>query len=180
MVVRKLVSLACVAVMLAALGFAQGASTGDLHITVKDPKGGLVTNASVTARDETKALERTTTENTEGQYHILLLPPGQYTVTVQAPGFGAATVKDVAITVGQQAEIPITLSVAGTQEVIDVSSAAELVETQRTSSTDTIDQKRIDNLPITGGTTSISRSLIPKCCAITRPVLARLLPPAST
>jgi hypothetical protein len=150
MVARKLVSLACVAVMLAALGFAQGASTGDLHITVKDPKGGLVTNASVTARDETKALERTTTENTEGQYHILLLPPGQYTVTVQAPGFGAATVKDVAITVGQQAEIPITLSVAGTQEVIDVSSAAELVETQRTSSTDTIDQKRIDNLPING------------------------------
>src|SRR5580704_15064531 len=150
MVARKLVSLACVAVMLAALGFAQGASTGDLHITVKDPKGGLVTNASVTARDETKALERTTTENTEGQYHILLLPPGQYTVTVQAPGFGAATVQDVAITVGQQAEITITLSVAGTQEVIDVSSAAELVETQRTSSTDTIDQKRIDNLPING------------------------------
>ena len=53
---------------------------------------------------------------------------------------------DVSITVGQMAEIPITLSVAGTQEVINVSSAAELVETQRTSSTDTIDQRRIDNL----------------------------------
>ncbi len=150
MAVRKLVSVACLVVMLAALGFAQGASTGDLHITVKDPKGGLVTNASVSARDETKGLERATNENTDGQYHILLLPPGQYTVAVQAPGFATATVKDVAITVGQLAEIPITLSVAGTQEVIDVSSAAELVETQRTSSTDTIDQKRIDNLPING------------------------------
>ena len=58
--------------------------------------------------------------------------------------------KNVAITVGQMAEIPIILSVAGTQEVINVSSAAELVETQRTSSTDTIDQRRIDNLPING------------------------------
>src|SRR6267143_2523503 len=48
------------------------------------------------------------------------------------------------------AEIPISLSVAGTEEVINVSSAAELVETQRTSSTDTIDQRRIDNLPING------------------------------
>ena len=150
MVLRKLVSVACVVVMLSALGFAQGAATGDLHITVKDSKGGLVTNASVTARDETKGLERTTGENSEGQYHILLLPPGQYTVTVQAPGFAMATVKEVAITVGQLAEIPITLAVAGTQEVVDVSSAAELVETQRTSSTDTIDQKRIDNLPING------------------------------
>ena len=109
-----------------------------------------MTNASVTARDEAKGLERTTSENTDGQYHILLLPPGQYTVTVQAPGFATATVKDVAITVGQMAEIPIALSVAGTQEVINVSSAAELVETQRTSSTDTIDQRRIDNLPING------------------------------
>jgi Carboxypeptidase regulatory-like domain/TonB dependent receptor len=150
MELRKLVSVACVVVMLAALGFAQGAATGDLHITVKDSKGGLVTNASVTARDETKGLERTTGENSEGQYHILLLPPGQYTVTVRAPGFAMATVKEVAITVGQLAEIPITLAVAGTQEVVDVSSAAELVETQRTSSTDTIDQKRIDNLPING------------------------------
>ena len=101
--VRKLVSVACVVVMLAALGLAQGASTGDLHVTVKDPRGGLVTNATIAARDETKALERTTTDNTDGQYHILLLPPGQYTVTVQAPGFGTATVREVAITVGQQA-----------------------------------------------------------------------------
>jgi len=150
MVVRKLVSVVCLIFMLAALGFAQGASTGDLHITVRDPKGGVVTNAGVTARDETKGLERTTSENADGQYHILLLPPGQYTVTVQAPGFATAEVKNVAITVGQQAEIPIALSVAGTQEVVNVSSAAELVETQRTSSTDTIDQRRIDNLPING------------------------------
>ncbi len=48
------------------------------------------------------------------------------------------------------AEIPISLSVAGTEEVVNVSSAAELVETQRTSTTDTIDQRRIDNLPING------------------------------
>ena len=136
--------------MLATLGFAQGASTGDLHVTVRDPKGSLVTNATVTARDEAKGLERSTTENTDGQYRILLLPPGKYTVTVEAPGFAKATVPNVVITVGQMAELPIVLSVAGTQEVVTVSSEAELVETQRTSSTDTIDQRRIDNLPING------------------------------
>ncbi len=150
MVVRKLVSVAWVVVMLAALGFAQGASTGDLHITVRDTKGGVVTNASVTARDETKGLERSTSENAEGQYHILLLPPGTYTVTVKAPGFANATIKEAAIAVGTMAEIPITLAVAGTQEVVNVNSAAELIETQRTSSTDTINQRRIDNLPING------------------------------
>ena len=132
MVVRKLVSVACLIVMLAALGFAQGASTGDLHITIRDPKGSLVTNATVTARDEAKGLERATSENTDGQYHILLLPPAQYTVTAEAPGFARATVPNVVITVGQMAELPIVLSVAGSQEVINVSSAAELVETHAT------------------------------------------------
>jgi hypothetical protein len=150
MLVRKLVSIACLVTMLGVLGFAQGAATGDLHITVRDPKGSLVTGATITVRDETKGLERSTSENNDGQYRFLLLPPAQYTVSAQAPGFAAATVQDVAVTVGQMAELPIVLSVAGTQEVINVNSSAELVETQRTSSTDTIDQRRIDNLPING------------------------------
>jgi hypothetical protein len=150
MMVRKLVSVAFQLVLLTTLGFAQGAATGDLHVTVRDLKSGLVTNATVTARDEGKALERTTSDNIDGQYRILLLPPGTYTVTVTAPGFTKATVAGVAVTVGTMAEIPISLSVAGTEEVVNVSSAAELVETQRTSSTDTINQRRIDNLPING------------------------------
>ena len=73
-----------------------------------------MTNATVTARDEAKGLERATSENTDGQYHILLLPPAQYTVTAEAPGFARATVPNVVITVGQMAELPIVLSVAGT------------------------------------------------------------------
>ncbi len=150
MMVRKLVTVAVQLLLLATLAFAQGVATGDLHVTVRDPKASLVPNAAVTARDESKALERATSENTDGQYRILLLPPGTYTVTITAPGFAKATVTGVAIAVGTMAEIPISLSVAGTEEVINVSSAAELVETQRTSSTDTIDQRRIDNLPING------------------------------
>ncbi|HEX3352620.1 MAG TPA: carboxypeptidase regulatory-like domain-containing protein [Terriglobales bacterium] len=150
MMARKFITVAVQMVLLTALGFAQGVATGDLHVVVRDPKGSVVTNATITARDETKGLERSTSENTDGQYRILLLPPGTYTVNIDAPGFAKATVKDVAIAVGTTAEIPISLSVAGTTEVINVSSAAELVETQRTSSTDTIDQRRIDNLPING------------------------------
>ena len=150
MMLRKLVIVAVQSTLLTTFGFAQGAATGDLHVTVRDSKGGLVTNATVSARDESKALERATSENSDGQYRILLLPPGNYKVMVAAPGFSKSSVQGVTITVGQMAELPIVLSVAGAQEVVTVSSAAELVETQRTSSTDTIAQRRIDNLPING------------------------------
>jgi hypothetical protein len=149
MKIRQFISLASLIILLTTLAFSQGAATGDLHITVKDSKGGVVTNATVTARDEARGFERSTATNTEGEYRILALPPGKYSVVIEAPGF-AKTTANQTITVGQMAELPVTLSVAGTQETVTVSSAAELVETQRSSSTDTIEQRRIDNLPING------------------------------
>ena len=150
MTMRKLVSLIVLMLALTTFGFTQGAATGDLHITVKDPKGSLVTNATVTVRDQARGLERSGTGNGQGEYRILLLPPGTYQVTAEAAGFAKATVENVAITVGQVADLPITLGLAGAQEVVNVSAAAELIETSRTSTTDTIDQRRIDNLPING------------------------------
>jgi hypothetical protein len=150
MTMRKLVSQIFLLLLLTTLGFAQGAATGDLHVTVKDQKGNVVTNATVTARDPAKGFERSTTVNTEGEYRVLALPPGKYTVVIEAPGFAKATATDVTITVGQMAELPVVLAVAGAQEVVTVSSEAELVETQRSSSTNTIEQRRIDNLPING------------------------------
>ncbi len=56
----------------------------------------------------------------------------------------------MSITVGGVVELPISLAVATGKEVVEVNAQAELVETSRTSSTDTIGQRRIDNLPING------------------------------
>src|SRR5882724_9858933 len=146
---RQLVLLASAMFLLSTFAFPQGAATGDLHVAVKDDKGGVVTNATVAARDEARAFERSTASNTDGEYRILALPPGKYSVVVEAPGFAKNTSIQT-ITVGQMADLPVTLAVAGTQETVNVSSAAEQVETQRSSSTDTIEQRRIDNLPING------------------------------
>ncbi|HMK20751.1 MAG TPA: carboxypeptidase-like regulatory domain-containing protein, partial [Terriglobales bacterium] len=71
----------------AILAFGQGSSSGDLHVTVKDPKGNVVTGATVTAREQAKGFMRSTTQNTDGEYRLVSLPPGLYTVTVEAAGF---------------------------------------------------------------------------------------------
>jgi hypothetical protein len=143
--------LTCAAVLLMTTSaFAQSAATAELHVTVKDPKAAVVKNATVTVTNEARNLERTLTANEEGEYQFIALPPGQYTVTVQAPGFGKSVAKNVTVTVGQRAEFPVTLSVAAVESVVDVSGEAELVETQRTATTSTITQQRIENLPING------------------------------
>jgi len=128
----------------------QGAATGDLHVTVKDPRGSVVTNATVTVRDVAKGLERAASGDGDGGYSVRQLAPGTYTVVVDAPGFGGIEATNVNITVGQLAELPIGLNVATGKEVVEVSSEAELVETTRTSTTDTIGERKIEDLPING------------------------------
>src|SRR5438105_482826 len=146
----KVLSVVCLIGLGATIAGAQGSATGDLHVTVKDPSGKVVTNATVTLRDPVKGLERTTTQNTDGEYRLLALPPGRYSVSVSASGFSKEVVQDQAVTVGQMADLPVMLQVSGGETIVNVGSEAELVETARTSTTDTIDQRRIDNLPING------------------------------
>ncbi|PYQ39061.1 MAG: hypothetical protein DMG99_17105, partial [Acidobacteria bacterium] len=69
---------------------------------------------------------------------------------VTAGGFGTIENTGVAVTVGGLVELPVTLQVSGKTEIVDVSAQGELVETSRSSTTDTIGQRRIDNLPING------------------------------
>src|SRR3954452_12770915 len=147
----KVILVSFCVLLLSVITSAQGGvATGDLHVTVKDPKGDAVTNAMVTVQDEAKGLERTATSDGQGGYNARLLPPGNYKVTVATPGFTRVESTNVAITVGGLVELPITLSVEGGKEVVEVNSQAELVETSRSSTTNTIGERRIDNLPING------------------------------
>jgi len=147
---QKILAVAFLIALFTTVAAAQGAATGDLHVTVKDPTGNFVTNATVTAREQAKGSERSTSQNTAGEYRLLALSPGMYTVTVVATGFAKLETHNIPVTVGEMADLPITLVVAGGQETVTVTSEAELVETTRSSTTDTIDQRRIDNLPING------------------------------
>ena len=145
-----LICLVLILLFLCQSGLAQGVATGDLRVTVKDPKGNAVANATVTVRDPAKGLERAGSGDGQGGYSVRQLAPGTYSVTVDAPGFAKAEITDVNITVGGMAELPVGLTVATGREIVQVSAQAELVETSRSSTTDTIGERRIDNLPING------------------------------
>jgi Carboxypeptidase regulatory-like domain len=148
--ITRICSLLCVAVLFPSVAFGQGVATGDLHVTVKDPQGNAVTNATVVVRDEAKGIERTASSSGVGEYSVLALPPASYTVIVSASGFAPTTARGVVVTVGGAVDLPLTLTVAGAKETVNVSSEAAVIETARTSTTDTVDQRSIENLPING------------------------------
>ena len=146
---RRLLCLLVAIACLLAAAMAQ-VQTSELHVTVKDAKGAVVSGASVTAAESGRAVSRTATTNGEGQAILLSLPPGMYSITVEASGLAKMVNSTVRLTIGQVAELPLQLSVAAATETVTVSSEAELVETQQTASGSTIDQNRIENLPING------------------------------
>ena len=64
--------------------WAQGVATADLSGTVTEPNGAVVAGAQVALRDEARAFERMTISDDEGVYQFLLVPPGRYSLTVEA------------------------------------------------------------------------------------------------
>lgn len=139
------VSLAAASV---ALGQAQS-NAADLQGTVKDSNGAVVTTATVTARNPGTNISRSATTNEDGFYRIVNLPPGTYEITAEAQNFKKTVLPNVNVTIGQAATLDITLQLGELSEIVTISDAtSEIVETSKTSISTTIDQQRINNLPI--------------------------------
>jgi hypothetical protein len=135
-------------VVLVTSAVAQNVATADLRGTVTDPSGGVVPNATVTARDEARNYERSVKTDAEGNYLITLLPPGVYVVTVESAGFAKLKATNVRLNIGQTAELPLNVKLATAEQEVTVAADAQLVETNRSAVSTTVDQQRIDNLPI--------------------------------
>ena len=130
--------------------YGQGINTGDLHVSVIDPQGQPIADASVSAKDTGKGTQREASANEPGEYGILALPPASYIVTVKAQGFSPAT-EYVNISVGSSPHVVIALRLGTSTEIVDVTAdSSDTVEHDLTSARDTVSQEQILNLPTNG------------------------------
>jgi carboxypeptidase family protein len=137
--------LACVSV---AMSQAQS-NAADLQGTVRDPNGAAVPNATVTAKNSATNVSREATTNDDGFYKIVNLPPGDYALTVTASNYKTAILPIVKITVGQTAVQDVPLEIGEVSATVTIQGASPtIVETTNTAVASTIDQQRIENLPI--------------------------------
>src|SRR6266576_2348836 len=144
------VLLACITVLVcisAAMSQAQS-NAADLQGTVRDQAGAVVPNATITARNKATNLSRDAVTNDDGFYKILSLPPGEYEVTVKASNYKTAELPMVTLTVGQTANQDIPLEVGEVTATVTTTSGPNIVETSANAVASTIDQQRINNLPI--------------------------------
>jgi hypothetical protein len=123
--------------------------TGVFRGTVQDSTGAVMPAAQVTLTNvETQAV-RATTANELGYYYLPSLPPGDYRLTVQAPGFKKWEAS-VRLDVGQTATIDPKMEVGTVDTVLEVADAAPVISTEGAAIGDVKDFLRIRQLPLNG------------------------------
>jgi carboxypeptidase family protein len=123
-------------------------STSELRGQITDQNGAAVAGAIVIVTDVNKGTTRQVTSNEDGLYVILALQPSTYNLRVEATGFGAKTVNEIKLDVGQVASVPVALNISGVAAEVNIVAGAQVVEVERTQQSSVINQVQINNLPI--------------------------------
>ena len=139
-------------IALVALPVATSAQTSSSSIrgTVTDPQGKVVVAATVTVTNRETTYTRSTTTADNGQFAFELIPPGSYTLEVEAKGFKKARLTDVRALVAKPSDVPVQLEVGAVTETVSVAAAASeaLLNTQDASLGNNFVAQQITQLPL--------------------------------
>ena len=142
--VKYLVLLA--ALLIPSVASAQATLTG----TVRDNQGGVLPGVTVEAASPALIEKvRTATTDASGQYRIVDLRAGVYTLTFTLPGFNVVKREEITLTGTQILTIPVTMAVGGIQETITVTGDTPVVDVQSARKEVVLDQEVIQTIPAT-------------------------------
>ncbi len=131
------------------LAFGQGGSTSTISGVVVDAGGGVVPGADVVVKHNATGTSQSAVSNSQGAFVFPGLNPGTYTVTVTLQGFKTFVANNVVLTTGAPANVKAKLEVGGLSEQVVVSSTSEIVQTQSSTISNTINTNQIVKLPLT-------------------------------
>jgi Carboxypeptidase regulatory-like domain/TonB dependent receptor len=129
--------------------FSQG-NTGRILGTVTDQSGGVVAGATVSIIDVDRGITRTLTSDDAGEYNAPNLTPGNYTVRAEAKGFKKLERQNVALGVGKEVRVDLTVQPGEQAQTVTVTEAIPLVETTNATLGGTLDNADIIDMPLNG------------------------------
>src|SRR3981081_3793962 len=127
--IERLLMMLSGVLFLPGVGWAQTATTGAIAGVVKDATGAVLPGVTVEAASPA-LIEKVRTVATDGagQYKVVSLPPGLYTVTFALAGFGNSKGEGIELTTGFTATINADLRVGGLEESVTVSGDSPIVD----------------------------------------------------
>jgi hypothetical protein len=130
---------------------AQGETTSAIVGQVRDTTDAVVAGATVTITNHETGLKRTARTDDAGRFNFPQLKPGTYSVRAEARGFDAGLNDDVISGLGQKQTVDFTLKVARSNEAVEVSDEAPLVNPENANTSTTLNAAALEDLPNPGG-----------------------------
>ena len=122
---------------------------GVLEGHVKDPSGGSVSAAEVTANNQQTGFSAKQRSAEDGTFHFSSLPAGEYDLRVTADGFAAFTASAIPIDIGRTVRVPVKLEVAAGHSEVNVSGTGATVDLGSTLG-DVVSSHEATDLPLNG------------------------------
>jgi outer membrane receptor protein involved in Fe transport len=150
---RRLVSLtlALLAVVCVSARAQESASSAIVGV-VTDTTQGALPGATVTVTQIGTGAQRVVVTDSEGRFSVPGLRPATYDVKVELAGFTAAEIKAVTLRTGETIRPTLTLAVGAINEAVSVQAEAPLLQTASASVGAVINEKMLEDLPVTGRT----------------------------
>src|SRR5882724_265633 len=156
---RVAVALLCLIFVGSGLIFAQS-DLGTISGFVKDPSGATVADAKVLIHNQT-GIQRETTTNESGFYTVTNLPPGLYTISVQAPGFQKYQSNDNKLEPSGHLGIDVPLAVGSSNETVEVTATTVALQTESATVQKLVTREQIDALELNGRNPVLMSNLVP-------------------
>src|ERR1700745_3312242 len=136
-------------IAMSTLALAQSGTTS-LRGTITDPSMAAVSGAKVTLASPERGFSRAVTTNATGNYEFLQLQPGDYQITVEMAGFRKAEQKQIQLLVDTPVTINMKLEVGTTNETVEVSGEAPVLNTTDASVGNAFSEIQVKSLPMEG------------------------------
>jgi hypothetical protein len=130
---------------------AQGETTSAIVGEVRDATGAVVPGATVTITNRETGLRRAAQTDAAGRFNFPQLPPGNYSVRVEANGFEPRQNDNVFSGLGQKQEVDFGVKIARSNEVVEVNSEAPLLNPADANTSTTLNAPALESLPNPGG-----------------------------
>ncbi len=125
------------------------AFSASLSGVVNDASEAAISGAKVTVSNPEKGITRSFATDAQGRYSFTLLPPGTYSLLIEATGFSAYKEQGIQLEAGQAASESITLKLGQVQtEVTVAASQAPLLATDNANVSSDLNQQQIQQLPV--------------------------------
>jgi hypothetical protein len=142
---KSVLLVLAVVLLLPSFAAAQGTLTG----TVRDGSGGVLPGVSVSASSPALTAARDVVTDGNGQYRIIELPPGTYSLTFSLPGFSNVKRDGIELAGSAVLTVPIEMRVGAIEETVTVTGETPVVDVQSVRRETVISNDVIAAIPAT-------------------------------